>query len=49
MSVGHEPQKGVCNTVRAATELVAGSVVGHFGGVRADERKLTANYPISDE
>lgn len=49
MSVGHEPQKGVCNTVRAATRLVAGSVVGHFGDGRADEQKLTVNYPISDE
>ena len=49
MSVGHELILRVCNTVRAATELVAGSVVGHFGGGKADERKLTANYPISEE
>lgn len=49
MSVGHEPQKRVCNTMRPATELVAGSVVGHFGDGRADEQKLTVNYPISDE
>ena len=50
MSVGHEPQKRVCNTMRPATELITGIVVGHFGdggrrATGADEREGDGELP----